>query len=88
MALWARERHDINYLGIRFIEFERWRRWSSIAWSPCSLDLSAGMFAAIGILGQARHKTGEGQFIDVSMTDGLLSWMGTYLPEHGHLEVS
>jgi len=28
---------------------------------------------------QARQKTGQGQFIDVSMFDGLLSWMSTRL---------
>jgi crotonobetainyl-CoA:carnitine CoA-transferase CaiB-like acyl-CoA transferase len=44
-------------------------------------DLSSGMFSAIGILAalQARQKTGQGQFIDVSMFDGLLSWMSTRL---------
>ena len=44
-------------------------------------DLSSGMFAAIGILAalQARHNTGKGQFVDVSMFDGLLSWMTTRL---------
>ncbi len=44
-------------------------------------DLSSGMFAAIGILAalQGRQKTGQGQFIDVSMFDGLLSWMSTRL---------
>jgi len=88
----TRSGHDINYLGVSGL--------LSLSGSPDGppapgvampiADLSAGMFAAIGILGalHMRHKTGEGQFIDVSMTDGLLSWMGTYLPEHGHLEVS
>jgi crotonobetainyl-CoA:carnitine CoA-transferase CaiB-like acyl-CoA transferase len=87
-----RSGHDINYLGVSGL--------LSLSGSPDGppapgvampiADLSAGMFAAIGILGalHMRHKTGEGQLIDVSMTDGLLSWMGTYLPEHGHLEVS
>jgi crotonobetainyl-CoA:carnitine CoA-transferase CaiB-like acyl-CoA transferase len=44
-------------------------------------DLSSGMFAAIGILAalQARNNTGKGQFVDVSMFDGLLSWMTTRL---------
>jgi len=27
----------------------------------------------------ARERTGRGQYVDVSMTDGLLSWMGTAL---------
>jgi len=35
------------------------------------------MFAVIGILGALiqRTRTGEGQHIDVSMTDGLVSWL-------------
>jgi crotonobetainyl-CoA:carnitine CoA-transferase CaiB-like acyl-CoA transferase len=42
-------------------------------------DLSSGMFAVIGILAalEARHRTGRGQYVDVSMMDGLVSWMGT-----------
>jgi len=87
-----RSGHDINYLGVSGL-----LSLSGSADGPPSpgvampiADLSAGMFAVIGILAvlHMRHKTGEGQFIDVSMTDGLLSWMGTYLPEHGHIEVS
>jgi crotonobetainyl-CoA:carnitine CoA-transferase CaiB-like acyl-CoA transferase len=40
-------------------------------------DLSSGMFTALGILAAllARQRTGRGQYLDVSMTDGLLSWM-------------
>jgi crotonobetainyl-CoA:carnitine CoA-transferase CaiB-like acyl-CoA transferase len=42
-------------------------------------DLSSGMFAALGILSAliARDRTGRGQYVDVSMLDGLISWMGT-----------
>lgn len=42
-------------------------------------DLSSGMFSVIGILAalQAREQTGRGQYIDVSMFDGLVSWMST-----------
>ena len=44
-------------------------------------DLSAGMFAAIGILAAVRHRErkGTGQYIDCSMFDGLLSWMSVDL---------
>ena len=47
-------------------------------------DLSSGMFAAIGIMAAlaAREKTGHGQFVDVSMFDGLVSWMSTILGSH------
>ncbi len=42
-------------------------------------DISAGMFGLIGILLalNARERTGEGQFVDVSMFDGMLSAMAS-----------
>ena len=42
-------------------------------------DLTAGMYAAFGILAalRAREKTGEGQALDVSMMEGQLSWLNT-----------
>jgi crotonobetainyl-CoA:carnitine CoA-transferase CaiB-like acyl-CoA transferase len=44
-------------------------------------DLSSGMFAAVGVLAALlrRGQTGEGGYVDVSMTDGLVSWMTTQL---------
>jgi crotonobetainyl-CoA:carnitine CoA-transferase CaiB-like acyl-CoA transferase len=46
-------------------------------------DIAAGMYAAIGILLALyqREKTGQGQFIDVSMLDSIVSWLG-YFPHH------
>ncbi|MGD2142173.1 MAG: CaiB/BaiF CoA-transferase family protein [Candidatus Bathyarchaeota archaeon] len=43
-------------------------------------DIGAGMYAVIAILSalRARERTGRGQYIDVSMIDGSVSWM-TYL---------
>jgi crotonobetainyl-CoA:carnitine CoA-transferase CaiB-like acyl-CoA transferase len=40
-------------------------------------DLSSGMFAAIGILSglMSRQASGKGLYVDVSMFDGLVSWM-------------
>jgi crotonobetainyl-CoA:carnitine CoA-transferase CaiB-like acyl-CoA transferase len=42
-------------------------------------DVTAGMFAAIGILTalRARDRTGHGQFVDVSMLDGMISAMSS-----------
>ncbi len=42
-------------------------------------DISAGMFALTGALMalEARHKTGRGQFVDVSMLDSLVSAMAS-----------
>lgn len=74
--------HDLNYmamsgmLGCLAEEGKKpVRPMVSIA------DLSAGMFAAIGILAAALHRerSGTGQYIDCSMFDGLLSWMSVDL---------
>jgi crotonobetainyl-CoA:carnitine CoA-transferase CaiB-like acyl-CoA transferase len=45
---------------------------------------SAAMYATIGILTAlvAREKTGRGQFIDVSMLDGVVSWLAGIRPEY------
>jgi crotonobetainyl-CoA:carnitine CoA-transferase CaiB-like acyl-CoA transferase len=50
-------------------------------------DWSSGMFAAVSILGAlySVRETGHGQYIDVSMTDGLVSWMGRRLAPHRQL---
>jgi crotonobetainyl-CoA:carnitine CoA-transferase CaiB-like acyl-CoA transferase len=52
---------------------ERVRSGHSVA------DITAGMFALIGIQFalEARHRTGEGQFVDVSMLDGMISAMAS-----------
>ena len=46
-------------------------------------DIASGMYAAIGILLALyqREKTGDGQLIDVSMLDSIVSWLG-YFPHH------
>jgi crotonobetainyl-CoA:carnitine CoA-transferase CaiB-like acyl-CoA transferase len=52
---------------------ERVRSGHSVA------DITAGTFAIIGIqlALEARHRTGEGQFVDVSMMDGMISAMAS-----------
>jgi itaconate CoA-transferase len=47
------------------------------------VDIAAGMYSAVGILLALyqREKTGHGQFIDVSMFDSIVSWLG-YFPHH------
>jgi formyl-CoA transferase/CoA:oxalate CoA-transferase len=42
-------------------------------------DINAGLFAAIGILMalRARERTGRGQYVDVSMLDGMISAMSS-----------
>jgi crotonobetainyl-CoA:carnitine CoA-transferase CaiB-like acyl-CoA transferase len=77
-----RSGHDINYLamgGVLGLEVP-------IAGKPSPppvlvSDLAAGQFAAIGLLAAlvGRLRTGTGQYIDLSMTDGVVSWVGTEL---------
>lgn len=46
-------------------------------------DIAAGMYAALGIVLALYHreKTGHGQYIDVSMLESIVSWLG-YFPHH------
>lgn len=46
-------------------------------------DIASGMYAVIGILLALyqREKSGHGQYIDVSMLDSIVSWLG-YFPHH------
>jgi crotonobetainyl-CoA:carnitine CoA-transferase CaiB-like acyl-CoA transferase len=47
-------------------------------------DITAGMFAVIGILMalRARDQTGHGQFVDISMFDGMISAMSVVFLNH------
>lgn len=74
--------HDLNYQAMAgMLHCFQDEKGNFVTPGVAIGDLSSGMFAAIGILAalQARHDTGKGQFIDVSMFDGLLSWMTTRL---------
>jgi crotonobetainyl-CoA:carnitine CoA-transferase CaiB-like acyl-CoA transferase len=71
--------HDINYQAMAgMLEAFRDRSGDYIVPRVTIADLSSGMFAAIGILGALmdRERSGKGQYVDVSMFDGVLSWMG------------
>jgi crotonobetainyl-CoA:carnitine CoA-transferase CaiB-like acyl-CoA transferase len=74
--------HDLNYQAMAgMLHCFQDEKGNFVAPGVAIGDLSSGMFSAIGILAalHARQKTGQGQFIDVSMFDGLLSWMSTRL---------
>lgn len=47
-------------------------------------DMTTGMFALIGILAalQARARTGQGQFIDVSLLESQMTWLENYAGEY------
>ncbi len=74
--------HDINYMGVAGA-----LTLAGSVQEPPPLpiaDYSSGMFAAFSILAAliAREKTGRGQYIDVSMTDGVISWMGPLFADY------
>jgi len=74
--------HDLNYMALSgMLRYLQDAQGQPILPGVAIADLSAGMFAAIGILAalNQRHCTGKGCHVDVSMMDGLLSWMGTNL---------
>jgi crotonobetainyl-CoA:carnitine CoA-transferase CaiB-like acyl-CoA transferase len=92
--------HDINYLGVGGVLSIPGQVGRPPAKPGIPVgDLSSSMFAALSILAalRVREKIGSGQYIDVSMTDGIVSWMsvraGGYLTtgdvpevtEMGHL---
>lgn len=78
--------HDINYLsyaGLLGLQGEANRL--PISPSVQIADIGGGaQMATIGILIalQARNKTGEGQFVDISMTDGVISWMQSFFSDY------
>jgi crotonobetainyl-CoA:carnitine CoA-transferase CaiB-like acyl-CoA transferase len=75
--------HDLNYLahgGLLGV-------MKHPSWIPGNIvgDLvSGGMQAVIGILAAlaARQKTGRGQYIDIAMTDGVVSLLGLYIAKY------
>jgi crotonobetainyl-CoA:carnitine CoA-transferase CaiB-like acyl-CoA transferase len=70
--------HDINYIGFAGI-LDITGRKGEPPTVPGILagDIGGGMMALIGILLalQSRNRTGRGQFVDMSMLDGLIPWL-------------
>jgi len=74
--------HDLNYIALAGLLAA-----NGVAGGPPIppmvqvADLSGGMLATISILSAliARGKTGTGQYLDVSLFDGALSWAGTMI---------
>lgn len=75
--------HDLSYQGVAgMLAAQISAKGTSLTPPPVAIaDLSSAMFTALAILAAlyAREKTGKGQYIDVSMTDGLVSWMSVPL---------
>ncbi len=74
-----RSGHDMNYLGlIGLLGLTGDRDGPPVQAAGQIADLGGGaLMAAVGILAalRERDRSGEGQFVDVSMADGSLSWL-------------
>ena len=72
--------HDINYISQGgFVSILR--QPAAVPGNLLGDIASGGMQAAMGILAAlvARERTGRGQFVDISMTDGVVSLLALYL---------
>lgn len=74
--------HDNNYLSIAgVLDHSRLKGKKPVAMGIQIADVAGGMLhAAVGVLAAALHreKTGEGQYIDVSMTDAVFTMNALY----------
>ncbi|MCG2775009.1 MAG: CoA transferase, partial [Desulfobacterales bacterium] len=74
--------HDINYMGVAgALSINGWLE------PPPTLaisDVASSLFAVTSILAalMERERTGEGQYIDISMTDVLVSLVGAFCGEY------
>ncbi|GLC90150.1 CaiB/BaiF CoA transferase family protein [Lysinibacillus piscis] len=78
--------HDNNYLSLAGIaDYSRHQNKKPVAMGIQLADITGGaMHAAVGILAAALHreKTGEGQYIDVSILDATFSLNAIYGPAY------
>jgi crotonobetainyl-CoA:carnitine CoA-transferase CaiB-like acyl-CoA transferase len=99
--LTARSGHDTNYLALAGLLGLTGRRdGPPIQAAGQIADLGGGgLMAAVGILAalHERERSGEGQLVDVSMTDGSISWLTMVIaryfceqvtPRRGELELA
>ncbi|MBX7256142.1 MAG: CoA transferase [Candidatus Hydrogenedentes bacterium] len=74
--------HDINYMGIAgALELSARKGDTPLPPGLTVADIGGGaQMAAIGILAalHARRVSGKGQFIDISMTDGVVYWLSLF----------
>lgn len=77
----SRAGHDINYLGYAgALSMTGDRHGPPVVPGVQVGDLGGASIAAIGVLAALleRGRTGEGRFVDVSMTDGVVSWLSIH----------
>ncbi len=78
--------HDINYIGIGgILGITGQRGGAPVIPASQIADIGAGgMMATVAILMALihRHKTGKGQYIDISMLDGVISWLSLFASKY------
>ncbi len=70
--------HDINILSVSgVLDMIQGRGGKPVIPGVQLADSITGMYSALAILGALlyREKTGRGQFLDISMLDGVVSWL-------------
>ena len=75
--------HDLNYLAIAGILDYTGRKASGPVPLPIqAADITGGLYAVTGILAAVIHRqnTGEGQFVDISLTDAAFSLQALTAP--------
>lgn len=75
--------HDINYIGLAGLLYLTGNADRPIIPGVPVADLAGGMFAALSMIAalHARDATGHGSYIDISMTDAIISWMSLHMAE-------
>jgi crotonobetainyl-CoA:carnitine CoA-transferase CaiB-like acyl-CoA transferase len=70
--------HDLNYQAVAGVIEPRGPEGAPVVGRPPIADLAAGVFAAMAVCAALVRatRTGEGDYIDVSMTDVLATWTG------------
>lgn len=81
-----RSGHDINYIGLGgVLEITGAKNGGPVLPGVQIADIGGGgMMAAIAILAAAIHreKTGQGQFLDISMMDSVVSWLSIHAAKY------
>lgn len=70
--------HDINYIGLAgLLGLNRRAGQPPVIPGVQIADFSGGLLAALGIMAAlwVRERTGEGRHVDISMFDGVTSWL-------------
>jgi alpha-methylacyl-CoA racemase len=82
----GRSGHDLNYVGLTgMLGLGGDRDGPPVQPAGQIADLGGGaLYAAFGILAalRERERSGEGQVVDVSMTDGAMSWLAMLAARH------